>query len=102
MNLPCRIRAKAIQDLEDIWLYTFETWSKSQADQYYNLIMAKIEAIATAQMKGTPVEYIKSGYWRIGVKSHIIFYKHADDGIIEIIRILHKKMDVENRLKKDY
>jgi toxin ParE1/3/4 len=71
MTLPYRINAKAIQDLEDIRLYTFETWSKSQADQYY-LIIAKIETIAAKQMKGTPVEYIKSGYWRIGVKSHII------------------------------
>jgi toxin ParE1/3/4 len=29
-----RISEKAIQDLDDIWLYTFETWSEIQADKY--------------------------------------------------------------------
>jgi toxin ParE1/3/4 len=35
------------------------------------------------------------------VKSHLIFYRKAEDNIIEIIRILHQNMDIENRLKND-
>ena len=26
---------KAIEDLNEIWLYTVETWSEKQADTYY-------------------------------------------------------------------
>ena len=29
----------AVQDLSDIWSYTAETWSESQADKYYKLII---------------------------------------------------------------
>ncbi|MBE0653855.1 MAG: type II toxin-antitoxin system RelE/ParE family toxin, partial [Bacteroidales bacterium] len=27
------------------------------------------------------------------IKSHIIFYKISEDGILEVLRILHQKMD---------
>ena len=29
------LRQEAIDDLNDIWNYTFETWSEEQADRYY-------------------------------------------------------------------
>ena len=32
-----QITNKAIIDLEDIWNYTFETWSERQADLYYEM-----------------------------------------------------------------
>jgi toxin ParE1/3/4 len=102
MNIFYHISEKAIQDLENSWLCTFETYSDVQADKYYNLIIEKIEFIAQNFEVGRSVEYIKSGYRSITIKSHLIFYKQADDGIIEIIRILHKKMDIENRLKNNF
>lgn len=37
---------------------------------------------------------------RTNVKSHFIFYKFSKKTkIIEIIRILHHQMDIENRIK---
>lgn len=42
MNLDYEISELAKQDLEDIWLYTFEKWSANQANKYYEQI---IEAI---------------------------------------------------------
>jgi toxin ParE1/3/4 len=35
----------AVNDLTDIWNYTVETWSESQADQYYNLILNACKAL---------------------------------------------------------
>lgn len=29
------LRQKAINDLNDIWRYTFDKWSEHQADKYY-------------------------------------------------------------------
>jgi toxin ParE1/3/4 len=29
------LRQEAIDDLNDIWTYTFEEWSEKQADKYY-------------------------------------------------------------------
>jgi toxin ParE1/3/4 len=41
------------------------------------------------------IEHIKAGYRSASVQSHLIFYKWADDGIVEIVRILHRQMDIE-------
>lgn len=44
------------------------------------------------------MEHIKKGYFMSKVKSHLIFYRKAEDEMVEIIRILHQIMDIENRL----
>lgn len=36
-----RLSRKAEEDLEGIWLYTLETWSKEQADRYLSLILMR-------------------------------------------------------------
>jgi len=41
-----RISEKAINDLEKIWLYTLNKWSREQADRYHNLIINEIEYLA--------------------------------------------------------
>ena len=38
-----RISHEAIKDLNNIWVYTLNKWSKEQADRYYDLIIAEIE-----------------------------------------------------------
>ena len=30
---------KAVEDLSKIWEYTYEVWSESQADKYYELLI---------------------------------------------------------------
>jgi toxin ParE1/3/4 len=92
------ISEKASQDIENIWLYTYETWSLEQADRYYNLIFDEIEYIAKNFDSGKSVDYIKTGYRASLVKSHIIFYKKSRTNIVEIIRVLHQKMDIEHRI----
>ncbi len=92
------ISEKANQDIEKIWLYTFENWSLEQADRYYNLILDEIEFISENFESGKSVDYIKNGYRASIVKSHIIFYKKSKRNIVEIIRVLHQKMDIENRI----
>jgi toxin ParE1/3/4 len=94
-----RISEKAVKDLEDIWLYTFETWSQEQADRYYNLIISEIEYVAKYFESGKIMEHIKKGYRASKVKSHLIFYRKGEDEVIEIVRILHQRMDIENRFK---
>jgi len=92
------ISEKANEDIEKIWLYTFENWSLKQADRYYNLILDEIEFISENFESGKSVDYIKKGYRASIVKSHIIFYKKSRRNIVEIIIVLHQKMDIENRI----
>jgi toxin ParE1/3/4 len=41
---------------------------------------------------------IRPGYLQIAVGSHVLFYRVGDGGKIDIVRILHRRMDVESRL----
>lgn len=90
------ISYQANQDLESIWLYTFENWSAEQADRYFELIMDEIEYISIKPDSGIDFSSIRKGYYRSRIKSHFIFYRiNKKNKVIEIIRILHQKMDVE-------
>ncbi|MBW7868337.1 MAG: type II toxin-antitoxin system RelE/ParE family toxin [Brumimicrobium sp.] len=98
MNYKISIEAK--EDIEKIWLYTFKKWSLEQADRYLDFIMDEIEYIAENPNSGKDFSYVRKGYMRTQIKSHLIFYKvNKKQDIIEIIRVLHQKMDIENRLK---
>jgi len=95
-----KISKEAQVDIEKIWLYTFETWSKEQADRYYNLILDEIEHISQFPASGKDYNHIRKRYFCSKVKSHFIFYKvNLKEKEIEIIRILHQQMDIENRFR---
>ncbi len=93
-----RISIKASEDIEKIWLYTFENWSLEQADRYVSLILDEIEYLADNPMSGKDFSHIRKNYCCSKVKSHLVFYRF-DNKQIEIIRVLHQMMDIENRLK---
>lgn len=92
------ISEKANEDLENIWLYTYENWSQEQADRYYNLILNEMEYISENYESGKSLEHIRKGYRSSKVKSHLIFYRKSKRSTVEIIRILHQRMDIENHL----
>lgn len=94
-----KISKEASTDLENIWLYTFETWSISQADHYLDLIMNEIEYLSENPKSGEDHNQIRKGYFRSKVKSHFIFYRiNIKNEEIEIVRILHHQMDISSRL----
>ena len=94
-----KISVKASQDIENIWLYTFENWSLEQVDRYINLIFDEIEYLADNPNSGKDFNHIRKNYRCSKVKSHLIFYRFIDKrSDIEIIRVLHQRMDIENRL----
>lgn len=93
------ISKKASVDLEEIWLFTFENWSREQADRYFNLLLEEIEFITENPESGKSINHIRENYRAAKVKSHLIFYKIKEAHLIEVIRILHERMDIENRLK---
>jgi toxin ParE1/3/4 len=95
--LPYVISKKATADLEQIWLYTADKWSIDQADRYYLLIFDEIDYICKNPKSGRPMEWFRKGYRAVKVKFHLIFYR-VEKETVQIIRILHERMDIENRL----
>ena len=98
-KIKYRISKQAIKDLNDIWIYTFNKWSKEQADRYYDLIIGEIEFVADNYLIGKSVEQTRKNYRVTKIKSHLIFYRKAENEIVEVVRILHQRMDIKKRLK---
>ena len=94
-----RLTNNAVKDLSDIWNYTFDTWSESQADKYYKLILNACAAIAGKPQQGKIYEEIYPNLKGKKVSRHIIFYRVIEDGSVEITRILHERMDLKNKLR---
>ncbi len=93
------ISLKASEDIEGIWLHTYENWSVAQADRYINLIFDEIGYLADHPNSGKDFDYVRKNYRCSKVKSHLIFYRVIENQrVIEIIRVLHQSMDIENRL----
>ena len=98
-NKKYRISRRADTDLDDIWIYTVHRWSKKQADQYLRLILNKIEFVATNFYTGKAVEHNRVKYRVIKIKSHLIYYRRVENDIIEIVRILHQRMEIPKQLQ---
>lgn len=93
-----KITNNAVKDLFDIWNNTVETWSESQADRYYKLLINACSTIAKKSQIGKIYPEIYPDLKGKLTSKHIIFYREMDDQTIEITRILHERMDLKNKL----
>lgn len=90
---------KAVEDLADIWNYTVETWSEGQADKYYTLLVATCRQIADSPRPlGREYTEIGTGLYGYRTGRHIVFYRTVPENVVEIVRILHERMDLKNRI----
>ena len=89
---------KAVEDLAGIWNYTFDHWSERQADDYYHMLIKTFKEIGKNPNIGKNYDKITNKLLGYKTGRHIIFYKKSNSNKIEIIRILHEKMDLKNRI----
>lgn len=87
-------------DLKIIALYTQKEWGKEQRNIYVKQFDDAFHLLADTPLVGKSCENIKAGYKKFPIGSHIIFYKEGTSSSIEIIRILHKRMDVELNIQQ--
>ncbi|WP_454853933.1 type II toxin-antitoxin system RelE/ParE family toxin [Rhizobium binxianense] len=92
-----RITPTSVQDLESIWRYTFETWSLSQADDYYNLLIGCFPDLAAGFKRGRRIEGAWERFHAFPCGSHFIIYTE-NDRAVTVIRILHKRMNIATYL----
>lgn len=92
-----RLTPAARRDLSSIWDFTQKQWDLHQAEIYINEIRTAMEHIAERPDIGREVNEIRDGYRRYSVGSHLIFYIARND-TIDVIRILHHRMDPTRHL----
>jgi toxin ParE1/3/4 len=90
---------KAISDLVEIWQYSCSTWSEMQADKYYELLTGAFLSIAMQPALGKSYEEISAGLLGMRMEQHIIFYRMSKVNHIQIIRVLHVRMDLDRTIK---
>lgn len=93
-----KLTNKAIEDLTQIWDYTYDNWSEKQADKYYQMLLENCQNIADDPTIGKNYAGIRNELFGLKVNRHNIFYRITIGNPIEITRILHERMDLKNRI----
>ena len=94
-----KVTRKAQADLIEIGRYTTKEWGVTQRNTYLKELDNCFSQIAKNPELGMTCDYIANGYRKFPQGSHLIFYKQDDEDIVEIIRVLHKSMDVVTKFK---
>lgn len=91
------LRPKARDDLDGIWDYTVQTWGLEQAERYIRAMNATFETLAENPELGRLYEDVEKNLRVYPSASHLIFY-FASENTIDVVRILHKSMDIDSHL----
>lgn len=90
-------RPEAEADIREISDYTEAQWGRQQARRYVETINAAIKQLSIFPGQGTPIIGLTSNYRKLTSGSHRIIYS-ADNAKLVIVRILHERMDIDDRL----
>ncbi len=92
------LSAAARRDLSGIWTYSAKRWDEAQADRYVRQFADSFDGLARGTLKGRNAKDIRTGYFKLAVGSHLVFYRMGAAGVIEVVRILHQRMDIDRHL----
>jgi toxin ParE1/3/4 len=86
-----KLTNKAVDDLTQIWNYTFDKWSENQADTYYHMLLENCKELACNPNLGKNYPEITQNLLGFKAGRHLIFYRRIEENEIEITRILHEQ-----------
>lgn len=86
-------------DLKSIALFTQKEWGREQRNVYVKQFDDAFHMLADTPLVGKSCDHIKEGYKKFPIGSHVIFYISESSFSIAVVRILHKRMDVELNLQ---
>jgi toxin ParE1/3/4 len=88
---------KADADIEQIARTSLRLWGLVRAEIYVLGLHDAFERLSAFPELGRDASEIRPGVLRFESTSHVILYRIEDDGIL-ILRVLHARMDVSQRL----
>ncbi len=93
------VTSAAKNDLLGIARFTQQRWGVGQRDKYLAQLNDMFHQLANKPEIGKTCDYIKRGYRKFPVANHVIYYRTFSNRI-EIVRVLHKRMDVAESIFK--
>jgi toxin ParE1/3/4 len=92
-----RLTRAAREDLAEIGRYTERRWGPAQRRDYLAQLDARMESLVDHPQMGMARDDVRPGYRCLREARHLIFYRAAA-GTVEIVRVLHQRMDVRRHL----
>ncbi len=86
-------------DLKSVAIYTQRRWGKEQRRIYSKQFDGAFLLLAKNPDAGLSCDHIKEGYKKFPTGSHTIFFRVISESEIQVVRILHKRMDVARQLR---
>jgi len=91
---------QAVEDLSGIWEYTIQAWSEIQADKYYYMLLGVCQDLADGTTVARQYPEIHPDFFGARAGQHLIFFRQIRKDTIEVVRILHSRMDLRNRMEE--
>jgi toxin ParE1/3/4 len=91
------ILASAQADIQSIWDYGAREHGVDAANAYIGRLDQSMQMALQYPGVGTDYGEIRKGYRKLSSAEHLIFYIPHDGGI-DVIRVLHGRMDVRSHL----
>ncbi len=89
---------KARADLKSIARFTWARWGREQAIRYLSMFDDCFHRLGEAPGLGRECSEIRPGYRKLPLGGHVIFYRSIADNRVQVVRILHGRMDVDDHL----
>ena len=93
-----RLTDQAEMDLDGIGEYSLERWGEDQAVFYLTKLDETFTALAQTPSLGSVRSDLRPGLLSCPCSRHVIFFRRDDQRNVEILRILHERMDFERHL----
>ena len=98
-NYPLVVSDQAQADYEDILSVTLRTWGEQQYHRYAALLNDALLALQDNPSLGHRSRQLPARYRSLHVGRHLIIYRFTE-GIVYVVRILHDRMDVRQRIEE--
>ena len=97
-----RVSATASQRLDEIFVYTRDTWGQDRAETYIRGLFACFERIARRDIvsRAISAEFGINGYY-CRYERHYVYWRRLADGVVGIVTILHERMHQLDRFRED-
>ena len=95
-----RLTPEAELDLRGIWSYTRDTWGQQKANDYLRQIKTCLDVLCGHPEMGRLRNEIRTGYRSMVQAQHVVFYRINDEQL-EVVRILHHRMDMKELFRSD-
>jgi toxin ParE1/3/4 len=90
---------KAKSDLKSIAAYTQRRWGKHQRRIYAKHFDETFHMLAETPNTGTSCNFIIKRYRKFPCSGQIIFYRCLEESMIEVVRIIHWRIDAHEKLR---